>query len=262
MMLEHPNLSEIELLNRLKKHGVITTGPSLKTNRSKLRREGHELPNWRKKGVIFVKLKSIRAAVMRELYANPRATNKEIIESLAQKGRKCGRHNIEDARAKMRNWFRDKDFSIRPEPIILTKAQEALIPGVKQIVAWNLRMRIFPSLEWPKRSKDDFRAFVDGHILRIIKNYDKGKKTLSAYIVMKMDFLLKEYVREKIKQGMGISHTDARLVIRIIREKKNGQEDQAIAKKLKCSKQEVKTLWKSYNTFLKNETRLGKNSEY
>jgi hypothetical protein len=82
-----------------------------------------------------------------------------------------------------------------------------------------------------------------------------------------------EFKIKGLMQGLGIKQRAARLLIRIIREKKQiekkaGQnyrekpgDNAKIAKKLKCSKEEVQDLWKAYQLFRRTQRRLGQKKQ-
>lgn len=286
IILRDPTLLPGEILKILRERGTPETRRTLYYVRNRLKNEGHKMPSWVGKeqvGRIHVILGSNSAAIMQALYQNPRAKPEQIVKTLAEKGIKCKRGDVNCVRSKMKNWFWQKietkaawadrwkqeiDFSIKPEPIKLTKEQQKKIPEAKRIVRWYLFNKVFPSRNWRREAKKEFREFVEAHILEIVKNHDKKKLALFNYIAMKIRFLLKEHVREELVQKMGITREEARLLIKIIREDAQGNKEPVkIAKKIsspkqRISKQEVRELWKAYNDFRRQRQRSIQKKEY
>lgn len=264
IMLRNPQLPLLGVLAEMRKRGHQTAVGRLCNIRSQLRKKGYELPHWRKlqhkKG--FIRLNTKRAAVMKELFANPRATNMEIKKSLAKKGIKPKLISIAMARLKMRHWFPESDFSPKPAPIRLTKKQQAMIPKVKEIINLILHSRIFRTTSWGAQLRQDFKEFIEAEIPMLIKRYDERRAKLSTYLGMKVPLLKGEFVRIDLRSKLGIKRSEAGLLVRIIREKNSGLKyNDEIARKLKCSKSEVDELWKAYQSYIQVLGRTGKREE-
>ncbi len=252
------------VLAKMKKRGLPTTRGTLTQVRSKLRAEGKEMPYWNKMVILrdFVRLDSKAAIVMKELYGDPRASNKEIKKRLAKRKVKVGIGQIRKIRLKMLQRFPDIDFSPKPKPIRLTKTQERMIPQFQHLTNWALFKHIYPTLNWSSELKKEFSEFVGEKLLLLIKKYEKPRGSIPNYLIKKLRFLVKDFIRKSLEEKMGLKRAEANLLIQIIREKSLGMEDNAkIARKLGCSKKEVSELWEAYQVFLRTQRRLGKREE-
>ncbi len=265
IMLQNPLLPLNLVLAEMRRRGIRDTSRNtLYTIRSNLRTEGKELPHLPYPGSGGVMLGSKRAAIMKELHENSRLPTKEIQKRLAKKGVKTDIGDINKIRSKMmRHWFPEINFKPkRVKPIILTKAQEAMIPAFKHVINWALGKKIFPKKNWSLQRRRDFGEFVKGEIPRLIKNYQPSRAALTTYVVNKLDFLTKEFTRKELIEGMNISRKETELLIRIIREEFHDLKDHSeIAAKLHCNKRNVDKLWKAYQTFSRIQGRLGKREE-
>ncbi len=267
IMLQNKNLSLIETLAEMRKRKATTTAKHLSFIRYELRKEGHDLPNWselsRQSKGTHIKLGTKSPAVMKAIYNNSRASLKEIRELLDKKGVKARIDYISSVRSKMRRWFGNElDFSRKPKLIQLTAGQQAMIPKFQSIIKKALYGTIYPSLNWPSERHKECDEFVNGQILQLIENYDKTRSNVSTYIYKKTRFLVKEFIRQNIAANLGISLTEAKLLVRIIREKSQGLKDNTeIAKKVGCSQTEVTALWRAYQDYLRISGRTGKKEE-
>ena len=86
IMLQNPNISLEQVLAKMKREGLQSTKGTLARVRDRLKKEGKKMPDLRKlatgKGSILLGTK--KAAIMKELYADQRASGWEIKKRLAE----------------------------------------------------------------------------------------------------------------------------------------------------------------------------------
>ncbi len=269
MMLQHPKLSLSAIIANLKQKNHTMSLPYLCIIRSKLRKEGHNLPRGgkireelmqNKPEIKLIKLGSKTEAVIKAIYHNPRKSPKEIKKMLANKNIKVELGIIYKNRPSMKRWFPEIDFSVKPKPIKLTKPQEAMIPGFIRLARKAIYFK--GSKKWTLETQKEFREFVLARIIQMVKKFKSKRANEKTFINKEVGFLRKEFVRQSIKNGMGITELEAKLVIRIIREKARGNKNHTkIAKKLECEKGEVDELWRAYQLYQRIQGRTGKKKE-
>ncbi len=272
-MLQDPKMLPDRVLAKMKEKGVETTRRSLLSMRGMARGEGHDLPNWRRlqdkqiKAGTITRLDTPKAAIFKELWKTPRDRNEDIQKRLKKQNISVGIETIRSARKLMKKWHLDIDFKPKPKPIKLTKAQEKMIPEFKKEINLALGHIVKERSNWSWTLKNKFKEFAHGEILRLIRNYDKKQSLINTYILDRLRHLARTFVRDNLQSELGISRPEARRVIRIYREKAEAEKkgraitDKEIAKKEGCTEEEVRQLWKAYQTYQRIRGRTGRREE-
>jgi len=224
-----------------------------------LARETLNLPPWKEEPK--VRKLSLEGTVRKEaairtmISKNRTASNPEIKRLLAQDKVTTGTGYISVIRSKMQKESPKTRFKLVPKSMELTVAQQSLIPDFQRMIGWALNKHIFPAGNWSAGIKQEFREFAEERIPRLIINYSQ-KGPMPIYVLKNMRLLRKKFVYTSLKQKMGLTHIETITLVRIIREKGRGLEDNAaIAAKLGCTKELVNELWEAYRLFSRIDRR-------
>ena len=260
-ILQNPTLYPSEVVPELTRRGFSVTGQQIFEFKRQLMQEGHRLPVLKLSRKPQTDLYSKRAAIMKAVYENPRVGPPEIRALLAKAGVKVSIPSVDKVRAGMKKVFGEEiDFSIKAKPVNLTAAQQASIPNFQRAITWALHHRIFPTLNWSNGVKQEFGEFARERVRSLVKHYDASRAGRPTYVLEKLRYLTHDFIRIRLKQGMGISHKESRVLIKIIREKNGASKltHKEIADKIGSSKGEVDGLWRAFTVFKRIQGRLGR----
>jgi hypothetical protein len=216
LMRKQPGLSRNAVLIALQMQQVTTTPGTLSVYRNMMRNQGHDLPNWAtetnrpRKGTI--KLGSKKAAILRMLHEHPRDSPERIISRLKKAGITTGKPEVYAGRRQIREWFQERDFSVRREPIKLTAKQTKLIPEFIRKIKWALYHEVFPSVgNWPRQAMADFEEYIfQERLTGLIKAYNPARGNIYTYMTRKyrsgkskIEYLMADYIREQLRLKWG-----------------------------------------------------------
>lgn len=241
---QNPSLSNPAIQHRLAVEGIQTTAHSIRTIRYRMRQEGIDVQPLQK--IIPSYLKE---AIQQAILEKPLASAAQILLSLASRGIRVSDDCVYRVRANMRAAGYDLPpvpRGPRPSPLpTLTLEQQKLLegalPAIREVAQYELSKR--PSM-WHRF--DDFMADLDWALRRWIVRYDPSKASLQAYLCTNTRFFVQQWLRDGLRQVLGITTQEATCIMHVIAGSRKGWSLEQTAAKYNMDPAEARQLYETY----------------
>ncbi len=255
----NPDKTAAQIVELLARKDIDTTLHSVRHSRQRLRNAGAELP------VVKLQKDLVNLKIRKIVLENPELGGVSLDKILRNKRIRVSLARINHVRQVVRKEFRSKGEELpkakmppmKRKSRALTKKEAKYLPeGLRtlEIIAATTD----PLIPWENKKEyiEEFKQYAAERLPLWIKSWlqhvpEEGKKKLvfSTYVSMRARYARREYAKDRMKQDLGITDGDSRILQRILKrlgEKKNiGQ----IAKELGLEKKRAENLMNTYHNY-------------